>query len=252
MMITGLLILTFTLVYFFVLGAVKDDLAAVKQQLDTETKLLLAIQERVKKDQEALARGTLLLQEQIPTKPLMDQYILELEKAEVISDSQILSMSFAESALPTLEQETNSNQAAAAPNGATNQDSTSGEPAPAAEGTNAQVPAQNAAANQQQGKLDLLKRVTIALNVKASSYEEMTEFVRRVENMDRISTIDSLSFTGNDEGKAEPTSVDDKDQLNFTLTVSTFYLFGLEALHGDVPWTEYPSPSNKQNPLFVK
>ncbi|WP_243297458.1 type 4a pilus biogenesis protein PilO [Bacillus litorisediminis] len=127
------------------------------------------------------------LQEQLPSQPLVDQLILELEKAELASDSLILNMTFGKSSA----EESSSN-------------------AEAVEEGQGQSPAIIPSG---------VKKVTISMSVQSPTYEQLESFLHEIENMKRIIHIDQLTFSGqeNSFGQANQTPV------VFTIQISAFY-----------------------------
>ncbi|MBB6455061.1 type IV pilus assembly protein PilO [Salirhabdus euzebyi] len=84
-----------------------------------------------------------------------------------------------------------------------------------------------------------LMQVTFSLQVTSPAYPNMIDFVDRLENSERIVSIEQVSFT-------QP---DSEESLQYDLTFSAFYKEGLNTLRGSNPTIAIPAPANKDNPL---
>ncbi len=224
----------FTVLYFYTLKPLYNRIDELSMTVDSEKKLLAATQAQVTKQQTDLTESVVELQKKVPVKPLVEQFLLDLEKAEVVSDSFISSMSFNETAeMNTPEQQVTTNKANA-----------QGE-------TNSQTAEQSSQQPQQQtGSSSALpnglKKITVQLTVQSPSYYNLERFLQTLEGLDRIVSVEALSFTGN----PELTSIDTEVKpLTYSLTVSAFYHPGLANLQDQVPPLDVPPPSEKQNPL---
>ena len=86
------------------------------------------------------------------------------------------------------------------------------------------------------------------MSVKSPSYKELVAFLESISSMQRISNVDSLSFSGNEE----ITSIEQKiGELNYQLVVSVFYYPDLSDLQNDTPVMDTPKPSGKDDPFSV-
>jgi type IV pilus assembly protein PilO len=97
--IVALLVVLF-LVYaqFFKLAPLKSDLGIKQQTLESEQKLLEIVSQKKAEDTKKTTEDTKELQKKLPVKPLQEQLILDLEKAENLSNSKISAMSFSKDA----------------------------------------------------------------------------------------------------------------------------------------------------------
>ncbi|WP_308637376.1 hypothetical protein [Paenibacillus silvisoli] len=227
-----LLGVAFAMAYSFVIHAPSKELERTKQLLLQEKQLLNAVDERLAKQQGEL-QSTLSLQRKLPVEPLIDQYLLDLEKVELLSGGQLRSIGINEGDAAALF--ANANAAALVVNADGNAQAPQTENQEAAE---AQQPAQ-APTND-------VKRLTFSLSVNTPDYGHMMKFLKRLEELQRISKIDSFAFTG---GLATAEAASGGGGMNFTVAVSTFYLTQMDELKNGLPWVEYPEPANKTNPL---
>ncbi|MEC1696830.1 LysM peptidoglycan-binding domain-containing protein [Schinkia azotoformans] len=232
--------------YFLFLKPLKNEVKTVKTQLETEEKLYEAMAQRVADSTNEVLEQTSTLQKKLPVQPFLEQFLLDLEKAEVISNSLITNMSFSDGELSIDE--------------ATQQNLTVEEQINADTDVNYEVNGKEVFSGNeaQQGENQTenqpaiptvpegMKRITVNLTVKSDNYFDMLKFLKVIENLERITKIDSLSLAGGEEVK----SVDDKvEGLTYTLVLSTFYYPKLEELKDQLPAFETPPPSNKDNPL---
>ena len=92
-----LLALLFTGLYFFLLYPLQGEIALKETELANEERLLATINEKSVGANPISFESTTELQKKLPVKPLTDQFVRDLEKAEIVSNSEIQSMTFAES-----------------------------------------------------------------------------------------------------------------------------------------------------------
>ena len=206
------LILTFFLSYFYLLSPKYQKVNQLENELNTNQTLATTLENQLSQESEKIILSTTELQKRVPVDPLLEQFILDIEKAEVISNSFISSMSFSEGDFG----EENNNQ----------------------EETSEEIVQQAPSG---------LKKLTVNLSVESPSYENMEKFLQTIENLKRITQIDSLSFTG----EQEITSFEEGlGEINYSVTLSTFYQSKLKELRDEVPPFDKVKPSEKENPLF--
>ncbi|MBS2771588.1 type II secretion system protein M [Anoxybacillus rupiensis] len=218
------------LLYFYTLKPLYSRLEELRTTVENEKKLLATMQTQAEQQQADRTASVVELQKKVPVKPLVEQLILDLEKAEVLSDSLISSMSFNEEADV---------------NGQPSADSAQGQE----NGTRAYTEEQSAAQKTDSAAPSLpqgLKKVTAQLTVQSPSYYHLERFLQTLEKLDRIVSVETLSFSGN----PELTSIDTQTEpLTYSLTISAFYHPGLAKLQKQTPPLDVPSPSGKRNPL---
>lgn len=232
---------------FYYLSPLKSDLKQKQQTLASEQKLVESLQQKNSSNNQTSNENTSELQKEVPVKPLQDQFILDLQQAETVSDSQIKTMSFTEGGQvaaaatqnnSTQQQTTNSNSSSTqqstsqSTSGTSQQDSNQ----TASTGTT------TAAATQQSA----LNKLTAQLSIVSPSYEELEKLINTLESLKRITVVEAITYTGPEEIKAV---TDTSSTLTYTLTVSTYYLPGLTDLEKQLPKVDYPAPANKENPL---
>lgn len=212
--------------YFYFFPSIKKEVETASEQLGFEQRMLKSVQENVSQPLQDEDFDMKAFQRQVPVKPLVDQFIFDLEKAEVYSDSFISSYSFASSEYT---------------------------------GTNLELPSTEdeeelTSTSDEESISDSIERVTVNLSVTSPEYENLIEFLRRIEQLERITKVDNISFTGLPEQlvevEVEENQID--DSLNYSIVVSTFYLPELVEYEDDLPMIPYPEPSEKENPFFSK
>ena len=92
-----LLALLFTGLYFYLLNPLQSQIALKENELANAERLLDTINKKGVGANPISFESTTELQKKLPVKPLTDQLVRELEKAEIVSNSEIQSMTFAES-----------------------------------------------------------------------------------------------------------------------------------------------------------
>ena len=232
--------------YFLFLKPLKNEVKTVKTQLETEEKLYEAMAQRVAYSTNEVVEQTSTLQKKLPVQPFLEQFLLDLEKAEVISNSLITNMSFSDGDLSidkatqqNLTVEEQINAGADVNYEANGKEVFSGNEAGQSEN---QTENQPATPSIPEG----MKRIAVNLSVKSDNYFDMLAFLKVLENLERITKIDSLSLSGGEEIKSVEDNV---EGLTYSLVLSTFYYPKLEELKDQLPSFETPPPSNKENPL---
>ncbi|MFT4412797.1 pilus assembly protein PilO [Fredinandcohnia humi] len=222
-LLTALLVLLaflFTISYFLFIRPIQNDITKVENDLVTEQSILEALEVQAEETKNNTYMNTTELQKRIPVKPIVEQFILDLEKAEVVSNSTITRMEFTE------------------------------------ENAEGQVEAEMEVENDSETETTQnqqitvvgngLKKITVTLSVESTNYFDLEEFLSTIENQTRIAQIESLTFTG----LPEFISIDQSfDKLLYNVTISTFYYPELQDLIDQLPSLEVPEPSKKRNPL---
>jgi type IV pilus assembly protein PilO len=233
---TLLLVLAIVFAQFILLAPLKSDIKIKEQTLVTEQQLLDSITENKAEETVEVTEGTRELQKRVPVTPLQEQFILDLEKAENVSNSKISSMSFTIDADVTID----GNQA-----GTENSDTAESTPATdeiPTDGTTTDPATQQNAPAASNG----LKKLTVSLSVESPTYEDLEKFIETLESLKRIVVVESINYTGGEE----ITMLEKEDEpLSYSLTVSAYYLPTLNDLIAELPKIDAPAPANKKNPL---
>lgn len=234
-----LVVLLIAVAQFLMLSPLKSDLAMKEQSLQTEQKLLDSITQKKADETTKVVEDTRELQKKVPVSPLQEQLILDLERAENVSNSLVKSMNFSKDTDVTITPPAQETTDATTTTETTNDASLEVKTVQEVEG---QQEAQTA--NTVTG----LKKLTISLSVESPTYEDLEKFISTLESLNRIVVVESINYTG---GK-EITSLDteaSEEKLSYSLTVSAYYLPTLNDLIADLPKIDAPAPANKKNPL---
>jgi type IV pilus assembly protein PilO len=213
--------------YFIFIQPLKTNVQQKETELETQQKLLEVFETREIETPVELAQSSVNLQKHIPVKPLLEQFIIDLEMAETVSNSQILSVSFSDEG--TGETETTPTT-----------DTT----------TQVTDDTETGTTNESQiiQKPEGIKEITIDLTIESGSYYDLERFIDTLEKLDRIVEINSVSFSGPPEVSSVGT-VTDQTKTSFSLSMSIFYFPKLQDLVEELPEIESEPPANKSYPL---
>jgi len=236
-----LLVLLIVYAQFFSLSPLKSDLGLKQQSLTSEQKLLdIVSQKKAEDTKKTMVKDTRELQKILPVKPLQEQLILDLEKAETLSNSKISSMGFSKDA----DANTTADQ--------TNAENTNGQQQPAGNQDTANQAATNQGTTNQEATAGqpaqpvALKKLIVSLSVESPTYKGFEKFIETLESLKRIVVVESISYAGGQE----ITSLDQEVQpLSYSLTISAFYMPSLTDLTAHLPTIDAPAPTGKDNPL---
>ncbi|WP_053367282.1 hypothetical protein [Bacillus sp. FJAT-27245] len=239
--VLGLLLIAFAVgAYFLAIQPLKDELKMKQDSLKTEEQLLAIIQGKEKETEQFSPESSTQMQHKIPVKPLVEQMILDFEKAEVVSGSKVLSMAFAKDSEVAVQEE------AEAASGEATDSAQSGETGKAGGSQEGQAEGTTAPPKSVIQVPEGVKKVTVQLSVESPGYAELEKFVSKLESIERITVVESIAYTGG----AEITSLQQKDEpLKFSITVSAFYMPELQDLAQQLPDIGAPEPAGKRNPL---
>jgi type IV pilus assembly protein PilO len=246
--------------YYFYLSPKKQEVETQTANLKAEKQLLAQLQEKATGKDPVTAESIAVLQRKVPVKAQLEQLILDLEQAEVVSDSLITSMTFSEADVkaptPTNTEEQKSDQDKTNPEGKEAESKDKGTD------TATTDKEQNAETEKDDGKTDQvelpqfeptplpagIKRITATLKVESATYENLKKFIDALENLPRTIMVESVAFSGTEEVK----KVGDKvEKLAYSLSISAFYMPGLTDLQNMLPELVAPKPSNKTNPFYI-
>lgn len=198
-------------------------------ELNSQNQLLSTIQSKVTGSNGDTFESTVTLQKMVPVKPLSQQLLLEIEKAEVVSGSFVVNMAFEDEEVTKdsakLDEEQSENAESTEENGSPNEENS--------EGNSTSLPAG-------------VKKIIATLTVESPSYFEFEEFIRTLESSERIIVVESIDFTAGEE----IIEVEQKSMpLSYQVILSAFYMPTLTDLIDKLPKMETPAPANKKNPL---
>ncbi|MEH7223088.1 hypothetical protein V7112_04670 [Bacillus sp. JJ1566] len=226
----------FYLTYLLLVKPVKLKISQLENSVQTEQKLLELISD--KRPSEAPVISSTEIQKRIPVIPLVEQIVLDVERAETLSESRVIDMSYSENEFTLINEIQPEKQEATNPDNAQENN-----PEPNETGIDEQTVAEEIVDPE---LIDGLNQITVSLHVQSPNYEELEKFLSALEHQTRITRVNSLSFTGT----PELVSVDQiAEHLVYDVTISTFYMPKYAELADEVPKLTVPPPSNKKNPL---
>ncbi|WP_226085436.1 pilus assembly protein PilO [Mesobacillus sp. S13] len=204
--------------YFVFINPLKDSLALKENQLKSEQQLSESFETRLAASKDDY-QSTIELQKKLPVDPMVEQLVLDFEKAEVVSNSYITSMEF-------------------------NQESSEAPTAQAGEtqGTETVTGEAVEPLKMPEG----IEKTAVTITVEADGYFELEKFIETLEKLKRLVMVDSISFSGPEEINSLS---DEKSPIVMTLTINSYYLSGLDDLKEHNPKIETPAPANKRNPF---
>jgi type IV pilus assembly protein PilO len=215
--------LVFSLLYFNYLRPKISVLKTKEQQLASNQQLYNAVLEQKNDLQEIIEENTEFLQERLPVQPLIDQFILDLEKAELLSNSIILQIGFGGES--QTGEGTNSPEDSVTDEFEVNNDSVNTDPQT---GETLSTP---------------VSTIPVSLTVESPTYFDLEQFLHTLENLERIVTVESISFSGQSEQQVSSAPI------NYQVSLSLYYMPGLDDLQNELPKIETGDPANKKNPL---
>lgn len=234
-------------IYLFIglIKPVNADRAMKSQEIESEEKMIEQLELRIAQLLDGPIFTSTDLQRSVPVKPLVDQFILDLERAEVISDSVILDFSFNTQGFTGIGIEEEGEDGVENETATENEEANGEQEEADGEETDEEQPAPPVS-----NLPDGVERVTVDLEVYSPSYEKMLEFLKEIEKQTRVKKVDALNFTGDPEVTVIDENDEESEGFNYTVTISVFYLPDLQEFIDELPKINYPRPANKDNPLY--
>jgi type IV pilus assembly protein PilO len=228
-------------VYLLLYNPVQQEITLREQDLETEEQLISILEEKSGSIQQKTFQSSVALQKKVPVKPMTEKLVLDLEKAETISNSFISSIQFSEGdvTLPLTPQSPEED----IENLSTDDSEAEGETGETEAGTETETETE---AQPQEILPQGLKKLSATLSVESPSYFEMERFLEVLEELDRITEIEQVAFEGPEESTMQGESY---DKVSYKLVVAAFYLPDLLQLLEEMPGLKTPAPANKVNPF---
>jgi type IV pilus assembly protein PilO len=215
-------ILIFLFVYFNFLQPLKRTLKSLDNQYKMAEQSYESVINQKTDVKETVIENSQYLQKRLPVEPLINQFILDLEKAETMSNSLIINMSFGTG------NEGHQSNAEVEEGQTLEQNETITEPV-----TESVQPTG-------------IKKITVNLLIQSPNYFDLEKFIETIENLERIVTVESVNFSGS----SEVTSLGKLQQpLNYQVSLTLYYMPGIEDLQKDLPKIDSGEPASKRNPL---
>ncbi|MBT2660636.1 hypothetical protein [Bacillus sp. ISL-45] len=228
-------IFVYLIAFYLYLNPLNTSLALKESQLKMEQELNATLEARLATVNETDFSSTAELQKRLPVDPMVEQLVLDIEKAEVISNSFVSSIEFnaEQQAGVPLEQETTSEEKVEQLNNDSEDQ---------VESTIAEVPV----SNSQTMVPDGLLKTSVEINVKAENYFSLEKFIETLESLMRIVVVESISFSGPQESFVVS---DEEVPIEMSLSINSFYFPELADLMDYNPKIQAPEPANKRNPF---
>jgi type IV pilus assembly protein PilO len=222
--------------YFGILSPLHQKIDMVDTEIGQQEIFLKKMNQPKKEAAPISIENTYSLQEEVPVNPLVDQLMLQFEKAEVLSDSLILTMQFSDGeASEDVEEEPAEEESSASETEVTNEDGT--------------VQNEDEINVTPEALPEGVKKITAEMSVVSKDYKGLLKFLRTIEEFKRVTVIEAITFSGQDElamASAETTT----DQLKYEVTIAAYYLPELTQYLKDLPRGDFPAPNGKENPLI--
>ncbi|MEQ2466227.1 MULTISPECIES: hypothetical protein [Bacillaceae] len=222
--------------YFFYLQPKIVENNKKNDQIETEQQLLSVIETNIQEKKESGEKNTFELQKSVPIKPLTDQLLIDIEKAELLSETTIQNMVFSDGEVEVdstddigiLQQQFDKSTSLET------EEETKEENSEETELSSIEMPSG-------------MKEMTATLEIQAQDYFGLEKFISEMENNERIVLVRNINFSGEEE---KTTVSDEENQLvTFYVTFSVFYMPELVDLQESLPKLDVPSPGNKINPF---
>ncbi|MCR2820545.1 hypothetical protein [Lederbergia panacisoli] len=205
-------------IYFLQYRPVSSQSKILHNQLKTEEKMLKVLQEKTANANKETIESSFSLQKQIPVRPLTDQLILDIEKAETVSNVFIKNMDISEgSGLLAEEVETESS-----------------------------LEIIEKEETESLDKQSALENITVFLSIEAKNYFDFEDFLTYLESQNRIVQVEQITVAAPTEMK---TTEDGQETIQFNVSISTYYMPNLTDLSDQVPKIDSPPPANKKDPF---
>lgn len=211
--------------YYLLLKPINDKLEWKKTELEMANQESVIIENSLKQSNEKTFLSSMELQKQVPVKRLLDQLMLDIEKAEIMSDTNIIELKL------------NGTQKDEEIDFKQNENNTA---------TLDETDSANTNDKEDEVLPNGIKQVSITLSGEAATYFDLEKFINTLQNLKRIVKVEALKFTG----LTEIYSVEQPNEVvKFELTLVSYYFPTLEDLRDELPPLDIPAAANKKNPL---
>lgn len=225
--------------FYLIIGPLNKEIDRKETDLKMANQELKIIDGQLKQTNKKVVTSSMELQKQVPVKRLLDQLILDIVKAEVISDTNILEIKLNGTAedenVSLINEETGTVQL--------------DEVSKIEEEENAIVSDDEDTTSTPEETKNLptgIKKTTIVMVGEADTYFDLEKFITVFQDLQRIIKVDTMKFSG----REEIYSLDQPmDPIDFEITISAYYYPELTNLQNELPPLDTPSISNKKNPI---
>ncbi|MFD1018911.1 hypothetical protein [Thalassobacillus hwangdonensis] len=228
-LITALLIVVLIAGIYFghllVISPLEEKVVHTEAALETELKILDAMEKNTEVAVVEEVHSSRVFQQKLPVIPMLDQLFIGFDRAENSSDSFIEDIGIEYGAGTVVFAGTEADEVDEVETENPDQNDTEAmvttEPPP-----------------EQTFAIDGLRNVTFTMNMISKDFEGMRNFLTQLQSLPRIIQIEAITFE-------EPAD----DELNYSLTLSSYYMEGLDILKNEAPHYYYGMPSDKSDPF---
>lgn len=196
--------------WFQLFTPAKEENTRVVDSLVNQREIQFELQRQLAAKTEDVSSSSRPLQKKVPVLPLEELLIVQLERAEVKSDTLIQDVLFTKEDLVLNEE---------------------------ASSVEEETITDNPSAS--------LNQLLIDVDLTASSYEQLDRFIREMEQTERIFIVQSIDFDPPEEQVEADAEV---EPLELTISFQAFYRPDLTELQSEVPKLDAPMPAGKDNP----
>ncbi|EIJ79042.1 type IV pilus assembly protein PilO [Bacillus methanolicus PB1] len=226
-----LFISLFTGSYYLLLVPLKQKIDRKEAELKMINQETAIIESKLNQSKDEKVLSTMELQKKVPVKRLLDQLLLDIEKAEIVSDTYISEMKLnGTEEDESIESTENDSVEAIEKIAETNKKETDDE----------------ASSSEDETLPNGVKKTSITIIGEADTYFELEKFIDSLQSLQRIVKVESLSFTAPEEiYKVDQ----ERKPIEFEITIAAYYYPKLEDLQKELPPIDTPGISNKKNPF---
>ncbi|ADU31339.1 type 4a pilus biogenesis protein PilO [Evansella cellulosilytica] len=210
-------VLSVVAAYFLMISPLQKEVESARNELHFEEQLLETLQQNNDVEPDLGVEEIMAYIQKVPVMPLIENWMVDLERAETASNTSISNYSFSqgETSFSIQEEAVESDEAS---------DATEEE----------QV---NTSHEQ------TVHYINASLTVTANRFADMYTFIEKVEDLNRITKVSALSF-------GEPSGEEEGQILSFQMTITTYYLPELKEELEHYELTEFfIIPSGKEQPF---
>ena len=226
--------------HYFYLQPKKEVLASMEDQLKTEEQVLQTLEMKLAGIGSAPNANIDSLLQKVPVEKQLENLVLDLNTAELRSNSFIVNMTFTEGEVDLTQIE--SAEESAGDLDKTTAGNSGQEEASAENSEEAETAAATPAIPLPEG----LQQLTATVEVTSPGYNEMMKFIEALESQARLVEVTAIEF---DDQFEQTTIAEEAEKVSFKLILSAFYMPGLEDLQQEQPQLDAPPASNKKNPF---
>lgn len=240
LILAGLLLILAVVLYVIVVRPLYKDIHAEENNIESLEEQIAQLEQQLEQSETVTEENIdeLLLQNRIPTDRNVDEYILSLQKLESITNSLIESIEFTyDSSIEGLviedEEETEEeNDQVEELNNEELLDENSNEDNQEQEDSSAEESTDEEAENEKEITINReileelpenLHVITVTISAYSPTFDDLIEFLRVIENTERISIVTSLSFERPTERDIYRINENALDHIPFEAELTTFY-----------------------------